>query len=165
MKPLEPPDKHHLLAAQGWMELGNDYEAFQELEKVSLESSDHPDVLSLRRQLYGKTKNWITALSIAKTICQLEPNNLFSRIHQSYDFLASKRSAGARDLVSGGAIRLPYFFAVPYNLACYACQLGNVEEAWEWLKMAMEMTDIEEIRNLALSDPDLELLWGKIEEI
>ena len=34
MKPLQPPDTFHLLAAQGWMELGNHEEANEELELI-----------------------------------------------------------------------------------------------------------------------------------
>ncbi len=165
MKPLEPPDKYHLLAAQGWLELGNDFEAFQELEKVSSKFSTHPDVLSVRRRILGRSKNWLNALNIAKSICQLEPNHLFSRIHQAYDFYAVKRGPEEQAVLRAAPMRLPNFFAVPYNLACYACQLGDLEEAWDWLKMAIEMTDIEEIRKLVLSDPDLEPLWGRIGKV
>ncbi len=165
MKPLEPPDKHYLLAAQGWLELGNSYESFKELEKISPEFNGHPDVLGLKRRLYSKSKNWISALTIAKTICQSEPNHLFSRIHNSYEFYALKRTVEEKGVALAVPIRLPCLFAVPYNLACYACQLGDLEEAWEWFKMAVEMSDHEEIRSLALNDPDLEPLWAKIEEI
>jgi tetratricopeptide (TPR) repeat protein len=164
MKPLEPPDKHHLLAAQGWLELGNCAEAFLELEKITLQHAGHPDVLSVRRRIYSRNKDWLAALNIAKTICQIQPNTLFSRIHNAYDISALKRGLLETDLAAA-PIRLPYFFAVPYNLACYACQLGDLEEAWEWFKMALEMSNEEEIRKLALNDPDLEPLWGKIEGI
>jgi hypothetical protein len=33
--PIEPPDSLHLLAAQGWLELGNHLEANEELEKIT----------------------------------------------------------------------------------------------------------------------------------
>jgi hypothetical protein len=31
---LQPPDSHHLNAAVGWLELGNDIEATEELDKI-----------------------------------------------------------------------------------------------------------------------------------
>ena len=34
MKPLKPPNSHHLLAAQGWLELGNHIEADAELDNT-----------------------------------------------------------------------------------------------------------------------------------
>ena len=35
IRPLAPPDSHHLLAAQGWLELGNHLEANAELEQIA----------------------------------------------------------------------------------------------------------------------------------
>jgi hypothetical protein len=52
-----------------------------------------------------------------------------------------------------------------FNLACYSCQLGNLKEAMEWLKKAIEMPSEKDIRQLALKDPDLQPLWDQIAEI
>lgn len=52
-----------------------------------------------------------------------------------------------------------------YNLACYACQLGNLKEPWDWLKKAMELANTKEVKLMVLEDPDLESLWKEIEEI
>ena len=35
IKNLEPPDSLHLSAAEGWLGLGNQVEAFEELEKIT----------------------------------------------------------------------------------------------------------------------------------
>ena len=35
VKPLAPPDTHHLRAALGWLELGNHVEANAELEQIT----------------------------------------------------------------------------------------------------------------------------------
>jgi hypothetical protein len=32
VEPLQPPDSMHLTAAQGWLELGNHEEAFEEMD-------------------------------------------------------------------------------------------------------------------------------------
>jgi hypothetical protein len=34
MKPLQPPDSHHVHAALGWLELGNHIEADAELDNI-----------------------------------------------------------------------------------------------------------------------------------
>jgi hypothetical protein len=44
VKPLEPPDTHHLNAVLGWLELGNHVEANAELEKVTPVLRSHPAV-------------------------------------------------------------------------------------------------------------------------
>ena len=43
-----------------------------------------------------------------------------------------------------------------YNLACYACQLGDVKEARVWLARAIKAKS--KFRKLAETDPDLEPL-------
>ncbi len=51
MKPLEPPDNHHLRAALGWIGLGNFQEANEELEKITPQLRAHPDVLTIRYEI------------------------------------------------------------------------------------------------------------------
>ena len=52
---------------------------------------------------------------------------------------------------------------IPFNLACYACQLRQLEVARNWLKRAVAIGGEEKIKRMALSDPDLEPLWGEIQ--
>jgi len=55
-------------------------------------------------------------------------------------------------------------FIIRYNLACYACQLGDGEGAWRWLEKSMALTDPNEVKQMALGDPDLEPLRKRIKE-
>jgi hypothetical protein len=48
MESLKPPDSHYLAAAQGWLELGNHFEANEELERITPAMRVHPDVLEIR---------------------------------------------------------------------------------------------------------------------
>jgi hypothetical protein len=52
-----------------------------------------------------------------------------------------------------------------YNLACYACQLGNLKEARQWLEKAFAIGDSKQLKLMALDDPDLEPLWREVGEI
>jgi hypothetical protein len=49
-----------------------------------------------------------------------------------------------------------------YNLACYACQLGLLEEAKLWLEKAFEISDEKKMKPMALEDSDLEPMWKEI---
>lgn len=51
-----------------------------------------------------------------------------------------------------------------YNLACYACQLGRLEEAKIWLREAFGLDEKQELKLLALEDPDLKPLWQVLRE-
>ena len=73
MKPLEPPDSHHLSAAVGWLGLGNVAEAGAELEKIAPQFHSHPDVLTVQFDIHAATGKWDAAAEIAGTLTQLEP--------------------------------------------------------------------------------------------
>ncbi|MBI4662945.1 MAG: hypothetical protein HY735_29400 [Verrucomicrobia bacterium] len=165
MKPIEPPDKHFLLAAQGWMELGDQLEAFRELKRIAPEFSRHPEVVNARLELYSQIRGEQGARIIADIISEFDLSELVIQVRRSRDSHAAHRKTSACRQTPCVPLRLPLLFAVPYNLACYACQLGNLTEAWEWLQVAVELCDATEIRNLALNDPDLEALWDRIKEL
>ena len=54
--------------------------------------------------------------------------------------------------------RFPKDSIVPYNLACYACQLGDQVAAQNWILMATRLRPKDEIRAMGLDDPDLKPL-------
>jgi hypothetical protein len=57
---------------------------------------------------------------------------------------------------------------IPYNLACYAAQMKRLDGARDWwgkaLAIAKTTGGFDEIRLMALDDPDLEPLWHEIKE-
>jgi len=55
--------------------------------------------------------------------------------------------------------RFPHDEAIPYNLACYKCQSGAIQEAREWLECALKVGDSKRVKNMAVNDPDLTPLW------
>jgi hypothetical protein len=49
-----------------------------------------------------------------------------------------------------------------YNLACYECQLGDLDQARAWLEKAYRLGERAEMQAMALEDPDLKPLWEEI---
>jgi hypothetical protein len=49
-----------------------------------------------------------------------------------------------------------------YNLSCYDCQLGELDQARGWLQQAVKLAGIETIKRMALADPDLKPIWPQI---
>lgn len=72
------------------------------------------------------------------------------------------RTREAWELLLPFARRFPKVSTIPYNLACYACQMGNHAEAERWLDKAVKLRSREEIKRLAIGDPDLKPLWSSI---
>ena len=165
MKPLEHPNSFYLIAAEGWLELGDHLEANEELERISAELRGHPDVLHVRWRVFAAARKWEAAAEIAQGICQLAPDEQFGWIHLSYSLHEIKRTKEALDTLLHVASRFPNNWLVAYNLACYQTQLGALEEAWRWLGYAMDKADRKEIKLKALDDLDLEPLWRRIGEL
>ena len=164
-KKLDPPDLHHLNAAEGWLGLGNLAEAQQELEKLSAEMTTHPEVLRVRYHLYEKTKRWEQASEIAQLICRLFPETPFGWIHLAYALHELRRTREAYQVLIPAVDRFPEEYVMRYNLACYCCQLGRLEEARAWLAKAVSMAGAETIKQMALTDPDLEPMGPEIRQL
>jgi tetratricopeptide (TPR) repeat protein len=165
LKPLEPPDAHHLLAAQGWLELGNSVEANKELEQIAPPLRAHPNVLEMRWRIYAKTSQWEACVDLGNALVNTAPDLPEGWIHRSYALHELKRTREALELLEPAADLFPSVWLIPYNLACYSCQLGNQTEAWEWLSDAFDLGDQKAIKLMALDDPDLEPFWMEIGEI
>ncbi len=162
MDELEPPDRHHLSAATGWMELGNPREARAELLRISEQQQQRPEVLELHWRICAEEKDWATALAVARQLVQVDPEDPAGWIHQSYSLHELKRTAEARDLLLGVAGKFSRIGTVAYNLACYTCQLGQTDEARRWLSRAIQLSGKERVKAMALTDPDLAPLRDEI---
>ncbi len=165
MPKLQPPDTHHLSAAEGWLELGNFHEALSELNLVSKAEQGRVDVLGLRWSISAQLKLWEECVGIATNILELAPKNVFGWIHRSYALHELKRTIEARDLLQPALKRFPKNETIPYNLACYECQLGDLEAARDWLRRAMKLKKPEALKEQALEDQDLKPMWPEIRGI
>ena len=167
MTPLQPPDSHHLSAATGWLELGNPAEANGELEKIAPALSTHPAVLMVRYEVNAKAGKWGLADEIARELVQVQPEEAQFWIWHAY---STRRMTGggipqAREILDKAQQLIPKDPLIPYNLACYECQLGNLPAARKWLEMAFYIGDEKTFKALALEDRDLEVLWPEIREM
>lgn len=164
MQPLVSPDAHHVSAADGWLDLGAPNEAELELAKVSPANREHPSVLGLRWRILASRGLWAESVEFARQIVDLYPQEPDGWIHQSFALHELKRTKEAFDLLRGQAERFPAVMTIPYNLACYACQLGNLPDARHWLRKAVQSSDRTAVRSMALKDNDLEALWEEIRQ-
>ena len=162
MKPLELHDLRYLAAAQGWLELGNHLEADEELENITAEQRAHPAVLEIRWQIYAKAGKWEGALDIASALVQLVPESALGCVHRSFSLHELKRTEEARDNLLRVVDKFSKDATMRYNLACYECQLGRLDQARAWLEKSFEIGDAKKMKLAALDDSDLEPLWKGI---
>lgn len=165
MKPLDVSDIHLLRAAEGWLELGDDAEALGELEGVSQPAKNHPVVLEIRFQIFAKRKEWDVCRKIAEAITKQLPNHAGGWLNLAY---AARRATGgneqaAFDILHPTAKKFPDEATIPYNLACYTCQMGQLDEARQWLGRALKIGgNVGQLKSMALADSDLKPLWKEI---
>jgi predicted Zn-dependent protease len=164
MRSLKAEEQHCVNAAMGWIELGNPKEAIAELSRIPLACREHPAVLEVQWRIHADLQQWESAFAIGKRLVELAPDKPGSWINQSFALHELKRTQEAWKVLLPAAGKFPEISTIPYNLACYACQLGDHVEARRWLARAVEMRNREEIKQLALADKDLEPLWLEIQE-
>jgi len=159
---LPPPDSHYLNAAIGWLELGNPREAMIELGSISPAHRVHASVLDVLWRAHAAGKEWTHALNVARMLLRVAPGQANSWIHQAFTLHELGRTKAAWEFLLPAAERFPEEGVIPYNLACYACQMGREEDARTWLARAVKLRGKDTIRAMALADSDLEAMWPEI---
>ena len=165
MKKLPLSDQRHLDAAEGWLGLGDHLAANEELVQISSQLRAHPFVLEVRYKIYSAAKKWDEAVEIARTMAKLLPDNPWGPFHLAYALHELKKTQEAYDTLKPVVDEFPKDWLMHYNLACYACQLGNLKEAMGWLERTIDLVGKKDIRDMALDDADLKPVWKKIREI
>jgi Tfp pilus assembly protein PilF len=162
---LDRSDSFHLSAALGWLELSNPAEAIRELDAISAPAQAHFAVLEMRWMALAEQHDWAHAREVAQEIAQSRPDRPEGWLHLAY---ATRRAPGgglpsAWDILRGAAERFPKHELMLFNLGCYACQLGKLDEARRWLRRAFAAGAADKMKTMALRDEDLKPLWPEIE--
>ena len=162
MSTLGYPDQHFVNAALGWLDLRVVAEARTELQQVSAANACHPEVLEVWWRVHAAERHWVEALRVAEMELQTAPERMSGWVDRSYSLHELRRTQEAREALLPAVKKFPEASLIPYNLACYACQLGNPTEAQQWLRKAIARGERDEIKRLALNDPDLAALREEI---
>ena len=159
MEPLPSSDQHRVRAAEGWLDLGNHKEAVAELEHVTSEFLEHPDVLHLRWQIHRKCKEWEACFQLADTLTRTAPQDPRAWTSMAQTLYYTTRIQEAYDLAVSKITTFPKHWPLYYDAACYACLTGRLHQARQFLQLATALGNEEEIKALASQDPDLKDLW------
>lgn len=160
---IEAPDIHFLNAAIGWLELGNHEEAKAELEKLSFLTRYHPDVLLVRWKVFARMKNWTRSLDIARALVRISPDKPTGWICVAYSLYNTRQTVDAWTHLLNAEKKFPTISAIPYFLACLACQLGKTADAAKWLAHWNSMVHESDLKNTARKDPRLSPVWQEFD--
>jgi hypothetical protein len=133
---------------------------------VSPQLTEHPAVLETKWLICAAEKNWSAALGVARSILKGAPERSVGWLHQAYALrrVPDGGLQAAWDALRPAADQFPKEPTIPYNLSCYACQMGQLDEARKWLERALAIGSHSSIKAMALADSDLEPLWTEIKE-
>lgn len=159
IKPMPLDAQRYVEAAEGWLALGDWRSANEELENIEAPLRAHPDVLKMRVEIFSAAKRWDYVIAIASTFARQLPDHPFGHVRLAFALHELKRTKEAWEILLPVAEKFPDQWIVPYNLACYAAQLGDLVGARDWLAQAFTVGDSQALKLASLEDPDLAPLW------
>jgi predicted Zn-dependent protease len=155
---IEFPDKHFLRAAEGWAELLAFEEVAHEVAKIRPQFRNRPDVLEVRWAIAANARQWPQALSLARKLAKLAPENPAGRIYEAKSLIELDRTSEAFSALLKAQEHFPGDEIVAYNLGCVCCILGHPEEGFGWIQQAIALGGIQ-VERRATADPELRSLW------
>jgi predicted Zn-dependent protease len=153
--------QRHLRAAIGFIELGMLEDAVSELESLPPEDRDRSSVLALRVEIYRTAGSWSLMEVAARELWKRHPDEPVYWTNLAWAVRRLDSLVAARDILLEAVERFPSDAMTHFNLGCYSCQLGDIEQAKTRVGKAMELDA--KFKLLALDDADLEPLWKEIE--
>jgi tetratricopeptide (TPR) repeat protein len=151
---IDPHFQRRLLAASGFGELSLFQEAVQELEELPEAMKELPVVLAVWLDVYQRWQKWCEAVSVATRLSELEPEEPGWLVALAYAMRRSRGLVFAQDVLLQAGEKFPNCATIQFNLACYAAQLGQLDEARQHLCRAIQLD--KGFEALAKTDPDLE---------
>lgn len=140
--------------ALGFLELGMTEDAWNEMSELPAAHDEHSPVRQLRVEILGRMGRWGDAAALCLPMLEKEPGEIFWWIQGAYAQRRAHSIEAADAILRGALAHHPPEGIVLYNLACYACVQGRMEEAKDFLNRTIH-TDPEHIIAMALKDEDL----------
>ena len=145
--------QRRLLAASGFAELSLFQEAVQELEELPEVSKELPTVLVVWLEIYQHWQKWSEAESVALRLLEMEPGEPGWPIALAYAIRRARGLVFAKEILLQAGDKFPNCGIIQFNLACYAAQLGQLDEARQRLSRAVQLD--QEFASMAKTDADL----------
>lgn len=150
-----------ILAAQGYHELGLWREAWRELDCLAGEAQLRPDVVEMRILILINERKWREALNLSRKLAEVAPQEEGGWVHSAFCLHELGRTSEAFQALLSAPVSLREKAIFHYNLACYACVLGQIDTAREALRRSIALD--KRYRDFALTDRDLEPLHAEMQ--
>lgn len=152
-----PPEKH-LTYALAYLELGLVAEASEEVSALPPDILRTPPALAVRLEIAMAAETWDDVIALAPELVSHDAAEERPWVAWAYALRERGRIPEAQEtLLAGARLITDPSPLVPYNLACYACLLGDLSEAGRLL--AAVIARDQSWRAVAHDDPDLAPLF------
>lgn len=131
-------------------------EALDELATLPPEAQQDPAALELRLVVLMQAKRWKQALTAGRELTEIAPEKAIGFIHTAFCLHELGKTEEARTMLLNGPETLHGEPVFHYNLACYECVLGHLDEARAHLEKSIVLD--KKFRDHAQTDPDLKAL-------
>ena len=158
--PLPDEIQWLLEKADGFLDLKMRARAAAEIKRIPAVYHDTDPCLRIFLRMAMDSQDWGAAAHLSKQLLDRHPALPDYWINLAY---ATRRATGieaARAILREAAAQFPKFALIPFNLACYACCLGQHDEARKLLKQAIRMDPT--YQGMAQEDEDLAPLWPEL---
>lgn len=149
--------QHRADYALGYIALGLLTGAKTELAAVSAHDQSTPAVLGAWVELHMAEQKWARTIAAARQLVDLAPAEEHGWIAWAYALRERQRTAEAREvLLRAEPLHGTRCALLHFNLACYECLLGHLDEARRRLDQAIALDSAYVV--VAAADPDLQAL-------
>jgi predicted Zn-dependent protease len=150
----------HLQRCDGFLDLKMVDKARRELEQIGAAHRQIDPFIEAELRMAMADNRWSDAMQFARTLSDRQPNNPAFCIHLAYSVRRAESIEAARDILLAARKRFPKVAVIPFNLACYECQLGHPDEAMVFLEKAFRLDAA--FREQAFEDDDLKPIWDRL---
>jgi len=143
-----------ILAAEGWIKLGNYDEAAKELNSCSTAVTASIEWLKFWIRVCAGTNRWREVEASCETLAKRAPNDPFAIFNKAEALHRQGRSREAYEALNSESTRfkrIPQFY---YDSARYLCGMGELDLTWSSLNNAFDLD--KGLRLCAQNDPDFE---------
>jgi tetratricopeptide (TPR) repeat protein len=145
-------------AAQGYVELGMAREALEELGGLSEGSQNRIEAVLMRMEILRFLEQWEECATMGQVALEHYGQRGELYLITAYAVRRSQGLERARELLLSGEPVLANEAMFHFNIACYECQLGNLNGAKQRLQRAFALDP--KYRKMGREDPDLTALWS-----
>lgn len=145
--------KTSLDAASGYTALDMYVDAWNELENLPADLRGTETVLAAKIEILQHFGKWKFARQLAESLTRHFPANPRWWLAWSMSMRGEDSIQSARSILEEAVDVHPSVALIHYNLACYACLLGEMERSRGFLQQAFLLDDT--LKIVALCDPDL----------